>query len=113
MQRPLLCYIYVVILFFYIAGCSDRSSNTNNNLNMTEEVYQEKLQNIKKMLKRDPKNAKAHNYLGILYEKKQMHDWAIHEFKEAIQLDSKYCDAIVNLANVYKLTNEKAKAEEY
>lgn len=83
-----------------------------SDLGMSEDRYQKKLEKTKKLIRRNPLNAQAHNYLGILYEKKEKHDWAIHEFKEAIKINERYKEALLNLANVYAITKEFKKAEQ-
>ena len=51
--------------------------------------------------KLDPDDPVTHNYLGIIYQKKQLPDLAISHFKKAIELNSGYSQARNNLGVTY------------
>lgn len=71
-----------------------------------ESFYKEKLKN-------DPKNAEAHNNLGVILLQSGRVDSAKDSFQKAIEIDEKYLSAYSNLAAVFKKLGELDKAEEY
>jgi tetratricopeptide (TPR) repeat protein len=56
----------------------------------------------------DPKNAKAHHYLGIVAGRKEWHEISEASLRKAIELDPKYADAHFNLAVYYMRHNPPA-----
>jgi len=63
--------------------------------------YDGALSEYKKALALDPKNALAHNNLGIIYKRKGLYISAVEEFKAALEGLPNYFKAYNNLANVY------------
>ena len=53
----------------------------------------------------EPKNAKAHNYLGVTLGRKGWRDGAEAELQRALELDENLADAHFNLAVVYLQEN--------
>ncbi|MCF7729538.1 MAG: tetratricopeptide repeat protein [Chthoniobacterales bacterium] len=56
----------------------------------------------------DPKNAKAHHYLGIVAGRKEWHEISEASLRKAIELDPKYAEAHFNLAVYYMRHNPPA-----
>jgi tetratricopeptide (TPR) repeat protein len=56
----------------------------------------------------DPKNARAHHYLGIVAGRKEWHEISEASLRKAIELDPKYADAHFNLAVYYMRHNPPA-----
>ncbi len=63
-------------------------------------------------LRNNPNNSKAHNGLGMFFLKKGDINPALTEFNTAVAIDPENMYAINNLANVYKITNNKVKQRE-
>lgn len=53
-----------------------------------------------KVVKASPKNARYHNELGYVYQKRGFYDLAVKEFKQAIALNNTYVEAFYNLGSV-------------
>jgi superkiller protein 3 len=64
------------------------------------ERWDDSINALTKSLTLNPKNATAHNYLGIAAAEKGWQDAARKELETAVQLDPKYTDAWFNLAVV-------------
>lgn len=63
-------------------------------------------------LRNNPYSSKAHNGLGVYYLEKGDINPALTEFSTAVKIDPKNMYAVNNLANVYKITNNKVKQRE-
>ncbi|MCG6533116.1 MAG: tetratricopeptide repeat protein [Syntrophales bacterium LBB04] len=58
----------------------------------------------------DPANKEAHNNLGVIAFSEMDHEKAIFHFKNALNIDPLYMDAILNLCDVLQSTNSLAEA---
>ncbi|KKR30391.1 MAG: hypothetical protein UT63_C0100G0002 [Candidatus Gottesmanbacteria bacterium GW2011_GWC2_39_8] len=61
------------------------------------------------MVRKNPKNARGYNNLGVAYKKSRLIDQAFNEYQIAINLNSNYVDAYSNKGNIYQ---EKGLLEE-
>lgn len=61
----------------------------------------------------DPKNAEAHNLLGIAYESKGMRQWAFKSFEAAVRYDSDQAEFVNNLGYLYFKNGDFDKAAKY
>jgi Tfp pilus assembly protein PilF len=66
---------------------------------------------IAELIYLQPKNARAHNILGSIYQKLNILDDARDEFKKAIEIDPKFTDAYVNLSINYASDNKWDEAK--
>ena len=58
----------------------------------------------------DPRNAEAHDDLGVIHARRGDHAQAIRHFSTTIKLDPSYQKAYHNLAMVYYLAGQDARA---
>jgi len=58
----------------------------------------------------DPRNAEAHDDLGVIRARRGEHDRAIEHFSTTIRIDPSYHKAYHNLALVYYLVGREAQA---
>jgi len=63
------------------------------------EEFNEDIQHYLRAIKIKPNFAKAHNNLGIAYQRRRLYDKAIAQYKRAIQLDPNLSAAYNNLGN--------------
>ena len=61
----------------------------------------EALSECEKALELDPRNARAHNTLGVAYEKRNLMDEAVNSFREAVALNPNFAVAYNNLGLAY------------
>ena len=61
----------------------------------------------------DPKNAEAHNLLGIAYESKGMREWAFKSFEAAVRNDSDQAEFLNNLGYLYFKNGDYDKAAKF
>jgi len=61
------------------------------------------------VVRKNPKNARGYNNLGVAYKKSRLIDQAFNEYQIAINLNSNYVDAYSNKGNIYQ---EKGLLEE-
>lgn len=59
----------------------------------------------------DPKNARAHTFLGILQSRDKEHDSALKSLETALALDSSNVDIRYNLALAYEVAGKKEEAK--
>lgn len=71
---------------------------------------QEALASATEAVKRDPKSAEAHNFLGLLYMSQSDYTKAVIELKEAVRLNPFFTDAHNALGVAYRETKEYDKA---
>jgi serine/threonine protein kinase len=67
---------------------------------------------INEAIDADPKNAKAHYYLGKLYTSAEDYPKAIQAYDKVIELDPQFTDAFFNLGFLYHSSSNYGKAEE-
>jgi type IV pilus biogenesis/stability protein PilW len=74
---------------------------------------QEALASANDAIKRDPKNAEAHNFLGLIYMSQSDYPKAVGELKEAVRLNPFFTDAHNNLGVAFRETKayDKSLAE--
>jgi len=72
---------------------------------------QESIRALEGLLKDDPKNADAHNLLGVVYWSISRREEARSEFEKALDLDEYMSDARVNLGVILSEEGEYSKAE--
>ena len=68
------------------------------------------IESLTRSLAIDPKNAQAHNYLGIACSQKGWQENAEQEMRKAVEIDPGYADAHFNLAVIYATQKPPAKA---
>ena len=68
------------------------------------------LESAREAVKRDPKSAEAHYFLGVIHTGLSEYPQAMSELKEAVALDPHYTDAHNNLGVVYVELKEYDKA---
>jgi type IV pilus assembly protein PilF len=68
------------------------------------------LESAREAVRRDPKNAEAHHYLGLIYMNLSEYDQALEHLKEAVKIDPHYTDAHNVLGVVYRETKQYDKA---
>jgi Tfp pilus assembly protein PilF len=61
----------------------------------------------------DPKNAEAHNLLGIAYESKGMRQWAFKSFEAAVRNDSNQAEFLNNLGYLHFKNGDYDRAAKY
>jgi type IV pilus biogenesis/stability protein PilW len=71
---------------------------------------QEALASANDAVKRDPKNAEAHNFVGLIYMSQSDYPKAAVELKEAVRLNPFFTDAHNNLGVAYRETKQYDKA---
>jgi Tfp pilus assembly protein PilF len=64
-------------------------------------------------IKLDPKNAEAHNLLGVAYEAKGMRQWALKSFETAVRYDSNQAAFLNNLGYLHLKNGEYDSAAKY
>ena len=64
-------------------------------------------------IKLDPNNGNAHNLLGIAYESKGMHGWALKSFETAVRCDRDQPEFLNNLGYLHFKTGEYDSAAKY
>lgn len=77
---------------------------------MERQQTQEALATTNDAIKRDPKNAEAHNFLGLIYMSQTDYPKAVVSLKEAVKLNPFFTDAHNALGNAYRGTKEYDKA---
>jgi Tfp pilus assembly protein PilF len=73
--------------------------------------FPQSVSDLRKALQLSPKNAIAHNHLGLAYYGLGKRDLAKQEVERAIELDSAYSDAYINLASIAGETGDLAQAK--
>lgn len=68
------------------------------------------VEQLKKLIERDPNFSIAHMWLGLVYRRKGMTEEAIAEFKRALQLEPRSLLAVGLLGNTYGATGRRAEA---
>lgn len=68
------------------------------------------LESAKEAVKRDPKNAEAHHYLGLILMNLSEYDQAIEHLREAVKIDPHFTDAHNVLGVLYRETKQYDKA---
>lgn len=63
--------------------------------------FEEAKENLKLAIEKEPQNKQLYFSLGVVYDNLKEYDKAIVEYKNAIELDSLYFDAIFNLGALY------------
>ena len=71
--------------------------------------YDKAINCLTQAIQLDPKNATAHNYLGITSSQKGWVEAALAELQKAIALNPKYADAQFNIAVIYATSQPPAK----
>jgi len=64
-------------------------------------LIEESFNELTRAVALDPRNAEAHNYLGIVLSEKGWGAAGEQEIRRAIELDPQYADAHFNLAVIY------------
>jgi tetratricopeptide (TPR) repeat protein len=69
---------------------------------------------LKDLIKKHPKEAKAHFLLGVVYSYNKQTELSIKQYKKTILLDSNYADAYFHLGMIYEYSRDEwKKAEGY
>lgn len=93
------------IIFLAIISLSGCGHPQNQN-----QDYDQKIKKAQKALEKNYNNPKTHTYLGILYEKRGLINQAEKHYRIAIELDSKFSEALINLGNLYLKQKDYASA---
>lgn len=82
-----------------------------------EKQREGKLEDARKLyqevIRRQPRNIKALNNLGVVHMKMKRYKWAIIRFNEAVKIKPDYVDAHYNLACLHAQLNNKSKSLDY
>lgn len=74
--------------------------------------YEKALECFLDVIKRRPRYADIHNYLGLIYHSKGKFDLAIEHFKKALEINPNYTEAALNLAVIYNDTGQYNKSKQ-
>tara|TARA_B100000900_G_C20586090_1_gene719617 strand:- start:1025 stop:2587 length:1563 start_codon:yes stop_codon:yes gene_type:complete len=73
-----------------------------------KKLFEESIENFKKAIKSDPNNFEAHNNLALSYKYIEKIDLAEKEYLKCLNINSKFVNALVNLAKL-KFENKEYK----
>ncbi len=103
-------YLSVLTILFLLLSCSllKKSEKKDKMINVEEQFQwafaaaergnlEEAVAGYKRVLKTEPKNAKAHVNLGIVYGRQEKWKKEIAEYKQAIKIDPQFAEAYFNL----------------
>jgi len=120
--RPLRAAAAAVCLLLTGAGCASSgskggaSADESNRflrlalVQMEQGQTSQALESAREAVRRDPKNAEAHHYLGLIFMNLSEYDQAIGHLEQATKLDPHYTDAHNVLGVVYRETKQYDKA---
>lgn len=74
--------------------------------------YEAAVEQFEKVVKKQPKNANAYNYLGFSYRKLGQYDKAFENYEKALSLEPGHLGANEYIGEAYLETGNLAKAEE-
>ncbi|MFW6112784.1 MAG: tetratricopeptide repeat protein [Thermodesulfobacteriota bacterium] len=116
----------VMVLLFLTFGLSPSKCHAQTQVQklmdqgtkqMQNQKYDQAIATFKKALKEEPKSAALYNLLGMAYRFKynqvrnqELKQQEIEAFKKAIEIDSNYWVALINLGATYYHQGDKAKA---
>lgn len=92
MKKPRYLSLLLFAAIFLISGCAQIRSA---------------------LMYEDPLTAVENNNLGVAYEREGEYELAVREYKKAIEKDSNFTVAMINLANIYLKTEKPKKAKKY
>lgn len=112
----------VVCLLLAGAGCASSGSKGGSQadesarflrlalVQMEQGQTSQALESAREAVKRDPKNAEAHHYVGLILMNLSEYDQAIEHLEEAVKLNPHFTDAHNVLGVVYRETKQYDKA---
>jgi Flp pilus assembly protein TadD len=99
-----------------IGGGSSSSQKDDNFVRGMKEVeagnFEIAIPYFELVLKKNPKNADAYNYLGYSYRKLESIDLAFENYRKALELDAEHLGANEYLGELYLELDQLDKAEE-
>ena len=107
--RRFLWAILLLVILPITAGCEDLKPAIKAYENGD---YDQAIQLLSQYILQKPKDRKAYLYLGNAYLKKEMPDSAIVQYKKALDLKSKYWQALYQLGYVYYKQGRYDEAKE-
>ncbi len=103
------------LLLFAISGCGDRAERTyKRGLKLArQKKYDQAEVEIRRLIRMDPDNAKAHNALGQIYRAQNLYTKAIEELTLSVEMSSTDPELPYNLGCLYRDLENLPKAAEY
>ncbi len=118
MNKSLLLIIFVLFsVNLYAAGSSSSSSKRSSSYSeavdaVNAEDYSGAIKLLDEVVKADPKNADAWNYLGYSNRKQGQFDTAFEAYAKALSLKPKHKGALEYQGELFLQTDQLEKAEE-
>lgn len=120
-MRSLLCSIVCLLLVLFASTSFAFPSNPENNTNpkfkqaedyINQKDYNKAIPLFNEVVKDDPQNADAYNYLGYSYRQMGKLDDALKYYQMALKIDPNHKGANAYLGELYLMKNDLPKAEE-
>jgi len=97
--KTIALFLSAVVIIFYSTRIIIRNQDWKDELTFWEKTVQSA-----------PGSVRAHDSLGVVYQKKGEYKKAITEFKKALEIDSQYFRAYYNMGNLYEEISYPDKA---
>jgi len=103
------------LLFFVVAGCGDRAERTyKRGLRLArQKKYDQAEVEIRRLIRLEPDNARAHNALGQIYRAQNLYTEAIEELTLSVEMSVSDPELPYNLGCLYRDLENLPKAAEY
>lgn len=95
MRKPVVIALFIALA---LTACSTDAKKAKQY--MSQGDWAKAQEHMIKAVQADPKNARLHNELGFIYEKRKYYELAEKEYKQATALMPGYIEANYNLGNV-------------
>jgi len=108
-------FLSLCILLTFTSGCGDRAERTyKRGLRLArQKKYDQAEVEIRRLIRMDPDNARAHNALGQIYRAQNLYTEAIEELTLSVEMSASDPELPYNLGCLYRDLENLPKAEEY
>ncbi len=125
MRKPLIVTALALALVFAVTSLADAAATRSDSSGRTakyfdsgigaidEGDYEEAIELLKRVVKKEKKNADAYSMLGFSYRKLGDYDNAFRYYKKALKIDPDHIGANEYIGEAYVETGDIAKAEEH
>lgn len=105
----------LIVLLVILNGCGDRAERTyKRGLKLArQKKYEQAEAEIRRLIRVDPENARAHNALGQIYRAQNLYNKAIEELTLSVEMNNTDPELPYNLGCLYRDLEDLQKAADY